>query len=79
MNETLSVHCLKIARDITRGENGATAIFCYGESQDVLCAAWFERPDFRKIRISPDWTSVERASAVSIAIQMALEWLTAQA
>ncbi len=78
MTEYASVHRLQIARDLTTDANGATATFCYGDTHDVLCAAWFVRPDFRKIRVSPDWTSPERASAVSIAIQMALEWISEQ-
>lgn len=76
MTITASVHALQITREIKRFENSAVAKFYHGKK--LLCEAWWAVPDVRKLNIEQTWISVENASAVSIAIKMAIDWLTAQ-
>lgn len=44
----------------------------------MLCVAWYSEPDLRRISLANEWLSIEKASAVSIAIGMAIEWLAEQ-
>lgn len=72
-----SVHKLQIERVIERSHTSAVAKFYHGKK--LLCEAWFAEPNVRKLNIEQVWVSVEMASATSIAIGMAIEWLTVQA
>lgn len=76
MSTTLSIHRLQIAREVSRHSDGAVARFLYDKT--LLCEAWFARPDYKGISITGPWMSVEIAHAVSIAINMAIDWLAEQ-
>ena len=79
---TVSVHALQIAREIKREGNRRVATFYHGfdfKPSKMLCSAWWDAPDLRKVLIhQSEWMSPEIASALSIAIGMANEWLTEQ-
>lgn len=75
---SVSVHNLQIAREVEKFNDYTVAKFFLGDTQDLICSAWFQSPDIRKVQGYGYYMSVEKASAVSIAIQMAIEWLTEQ-
>ena len=77
MIDSVSVHALKIERVIERSHTSAVAKFYHGKK--LLCEAWFAEPNVRKLSIEQVWISMEMASATSIAIGMAIEWLASQA
>lgn len=76
MNQTVSLSRLRVARDVTKYEGSSNAKFYWQEQ--FLCEAWYAAPDVRKIMIEQTWIGIERANAVSIAIGMAIEWLSEQ-
>jgi hypothetical protein len=81
MSESVSVHKLQIAREITKFNSYTLATFYYGNTYDhseMLCTAWFAKPNVRRISVANEWMNVEKASAASISIGMAIEWLTEQ-
>jgi hypothetical protein len=73
---TASVHKIQIERVIEHFEGSSVARF-YWEKM-LLCEAWFAEPDMKKASFTHVWISIEEASAVSIAITMAIEWLSEQ-
>lgn len=75
---SVSIHELQIAREVKIYEDKVTATFFFGDSPEMLCVALYAFPNFRTISIANGWLGVEKASAVSIAIGMAIEWLSEQ-
>ncbi len=69
---TITEHRLQIERIILRGHSGPEATFLVGEW--FCCQAWF-KDGVPLIHSRGTVMTVEQASTVSIALQMACEWV----
>jgi hypothetical protein len=78
MTQSISVHTLQIARELKIHDDRIIASFFQGDTAILLCTAWYGYPNVRRIESASGWMGVETASAQSIAIQMAIEWLAEQ-
>lgn len=77
MTTTVTQHDLQIQRLVASSGGFSTAAFFVGEVE--LCRAWFGGKTAKQVFVFEVMgVDVERAKAISVAIQLAIDWLTEQ-
>jgi hypothetical protein len=76
IGSTVSLHKLQITRDVTKSGDTRFAVFIFKERE--LCQAWFSTTGLKRVSVANGMMTVEDTSALSVALQMAIEWLAEQ-